>query len=127
VNLHSVVSGAISAVNPPQVGTVRTSTGYTVDSTFKQVPTYATVTGVAMQVQPLSADDLKHLEMLNVQGVDRAVYMNGTVAGVQRVLGKGGDLLTFGGFVWKVVAVLEPWDTAGWVKVGVKLQLDAAT
>jgi len=84
-----------------------------------------------MQVQALSAEDLKHPNFLNVQGVKRAVYLFGNVQGTVRPDAKGGDLLVFpqnrGGLnrTWLVVAVFETWtpDAQGFCKVGVVLQV----
>lgn len=131
MNLHGIARGYIEAVNPSTAGVWVRSTGYTIDPTFKQVPTYSN-TPVRLQVQALTGGDLKKLEQLNVQGVERAVYMFGNGQGVVRVDELGGDLLQFpqvrGGpmYTWKVVAVLETWtpDVAGWCKLGVALQVD---
>lgn len=42
MDLHRIAAGAIRAVNPMQSCAVQVSTGYTVNSASKQVPTYAT-------------------------------------------------------------------------------------
>lgn len=124
MNLHRVVTGAISAVNPPVTGTLKVSTGYLTASNGKRIPQYGTFPGLALQVQPLSASDLKQLDALNIQGVERAVYMNGNIAGLDRQAGRGGDILTWGTppTTWLVTAVIEPWDANGWTKVGVTQQ-----
>ena len=130
MNLHQLVSSAISAVNPPITGTISQSTGYTTAADGTQIPSYATVSGVAMQVQALQAKELAQLESLNIQGLMRAVYLNGNTEGVVRPQMKGGDLLTFNqgaagfsGTTWKVIQVLETWDADGWCKVAVQLQV----
>lgn len=126
MNLHAIVRGAINAVNPDTLGVIRRSTGYGKDAAFKQVPTYAAdVPNVVMQVQPLTARDLKTLDALNITDIDCAVYVNGEVTGVDRKAQKGGDLLQFNGSWWLVTAVLEAWaPSAGWTKAGVTKQLD---
>ena len=131
MNLHGIVRGHIRAVNPDTAGTWRRSTGYTVGPSFKQIPQYAD-SSVNLQVQALSGKDLRLLEQLNIQGVQRAVYMFGDGQSVVRVDEKGGDLLLFpprrgaAPQTWKVLAVLETWtpDVAGWCKLGVALQVD---
>lgn len=122
MNLHGLASGYVSAVNPMIPVVVKQSTGFTVDANHNQVPTYTTIS-TAGQVQPLSSTDLRLLERLNIQGVKQAVYLSGNFEGVFRVLGKGGDLITFNGFTYLVTAVLERWPT--WCKVGVTMQLDS--
>lgn len=134
MNLHGIVRGAITTVNPDRSITWKTSTGSTTSASGKQTPTYATATIVA-QIQPTSGDDLKKIEYLNMQGIFRTVYAFGDVEGIVRPDLKGGDLLQFapvlGGTLrnWLVVHVLETWtpDTAGWCAVIAVLQEGAAT
>ena len=127
MNLHAIVRSIILAVNPDRAGTWRRSSGSTTAADGTRTPTYID-TVVQLQIQALTGRDLSHLNMLNIQGVQRVVYMYSNVQGVVRVDNKGGDLLLFpqdlGGTVntWKVVVVLETW-SEGWCKIGVTLQL----
>ncbi len=130
VNLHAAVRGQIPAVNADRDGVWRHSAGYTTAGDGQRLPQYTDIP-VRLQIQSLTGRDLRHLNMLNIQGVQRTVYMYSNVQGVVRTDQKGGDLLLFsqdiGGAVetWKVVAVLETWtpDTLAWCKLGVTLQL----
>lgn len=132
MNLHNVVAGAIGTINPFRPATVRYSSGYTTSPDGSQTPAYVDVGGVMIQVQALTAGDLRHLEGLNIQGVQRAFYLNGNSQGVVRPLGQGGDLFMFSdgvptslaNTVWLVKAVIETWDT-GWCKIGVSLQMNS--
>lgn len=120
MNVRQLANSAITAVNPNIVVSVLKSTGYTVDANRRQVPSYAAaVTGPA-QLQALSGSDLKQLEGLNIQGVMRAIYLRGVLAGVIRPSNTGGDLILIDGQKWLVVKVLEPW--AGWTKAVIVLQ-----
>lgn len=131
MNLHGTVRGAIQTVNPDIPGVFRSNQGYTTSAAGARTP-MLTDTDVFLQVQALTAKELQHPDMLNVQGVKRAVYMFGNPQGVVRPDVKGGDTLLFpqvkGGdwYTWLVVAVLETWtpDTRGWGKVGVVLQMN---
>lgn len=99
MNLHGIVSGAIGSVNPHVPVSVRVSTGYTVDEDqgYKQVPDYAAAQVVQGQVQALTADEIKHIDSLNIQGTKRAIYLYGRIDGLVRVENKGGDLITVPG------------------------------
>lgn len=125
MNLHHIVRGAIAVVNPDINVSLERSTGYTVAADGEQIPTYATLEGPG-QVQALSAKDLQHAANLNIQSVDRKVYLYGNWMGVVRADQKGGDVLTFpqapgaGPQDWKVVIVFETWPD--WCAVGVVLQ-----
>ena len=121
MNLHAIASQATAAVNPLTAITVLQSTGYTTSGDGTQVPTYTSGT-VSGSVQALSGKDLQKLEGLNVQGVSQKAYLSGDFEGVFRLLGKGGDLLKFGGQTYLVVAVLERWPD--WVCVALSMQLD---
>lgn len=194
MNLHQIAGPLVGTVNPSVPAAVRVSTGYALDSGYKQVPGYATpgaltgsisgttltantptvgklmagqtlagagvtagtqivrqLTGieggagtyevsvsqevagpaamttaltVQAQVQPLTTKDLRHLEGLNIQGVERAIYLYGHVDAVVRPEGKGGDLVIVADGpnpgTYLVTVVLEAW--SGWCKVGVTLQ-----
>lgn len=122
MNFHGLVSGVVSAVNPLVPLTVKVNTGYTTDSTGKRTPTYAApLVNVPGQVQNLTYSDLKQIEGLNLQGIRRAIYINGRVDGLVREGNKGGDIITSpDGNVWLVAHVLEYWPD--WCKVAVTLQ-----
>lgn len=130
LNLHAAVRGAINAVNPEFLGTWRESTGFTVASDGKPVPTYTDHALTPMRVQALAGRDLMHTNFLSMQGVKRVVTAFGNIQGVNRPGGLGGDLLLFplvrGGAnkTWLVVEVFESWapDVDGWCRVGVVLQ-----
>lgn len=130
MNLHQIVRGAISSVNPDLPITVRQSNGWTQDAAFKRVPVFVdTVT--TGQVQALSGKDINQLAQqgIAIQGVGRAVYLNGDWQGLRRYTEQGGDMLLFNlpdgtPATWLVVQVLETWHV-GWCKVAVSLQLDA--
>lgn len=125
MNLHEIVRGAISAVNPEVSVTVKAATGaMTTLPNGQRVPGYTTITDVACQMQPLSTSELQHLDSLNVQGTLRGFWFSGTLSALNRPLQKGGDLITLGdGSVWLVVHVAEDWSpTAGWCHIVGQLQ-----
>lgn len=130
MNLHGIVRGAITSVNPDILVPYYKSTGYGQDATFAQVPQYAAPVNVPIQVQALTARELQHKELVNIEGLKRAVYMYGNTQGIVRADKKGGDLLYFPqvpqgtNYIWKVVVVFETWPD--WCKVGVVLQLDVS-
>lgn len=123
MNLHQIVRGAIRAVNPDVLGSVLHPIGQATLPNGKRVPEYSRQDRVTMQIQPLSPTDIKQLDSLNIQGVERAAYVNGSVRGIDRKNGTGGDLLYVLGAYWLVAVVLEPWDGAGWSKVGITQQV----
>ncbi len=133
LNLHAIVRGAITSVNPDIIAPWIRSTGNTVATGGKQTATYAAPVNVKMQVQPVKGSDLRKYSFLQAQGIYRAVYLYGDVEGIVRVDAKGGDLLQFAlvpeGTVrtWLVSAVDESWEyvgSGGWCRVIVTLQLD---
>ena len=129
MNLHSIVRGAINAVNPDISASWQQSNGYSSNADGSRTPAYASPETITVQVQPLSKQDLQHIDFLGLQGVFRTVYAFGNIQGVVRPSVTGGDLLsfpqTYGGTVqtWLVSDVPETWGP-GWCRVVVCLQTD---
>ena len=132
MNLHGLVRGAITSVNPDVDCTLKASSGYTTAGDGSQVPGYITG-GARVQVQALKGEDKKYVDSLNIQGVVRKFFLFGDVEGLDRPFGKGGDLITFDpaltgagplipGTTWLVFTVFESWDVPGWCSVGAVLQ-----
>lgn len=120
IDVRQLANGVSSTVNPNILVSVRRSTGYTVGAGRKQEPTYATAVEGPAQMQALDAEDLKQLDGLNLQGVIKAIYLRGVLAGVVRPDQTGGDMIDIGSEHWLVVKVLEGWPT--WTKVAAVLQ-----
>ena len=123
LNLHAIVRGAITAVNPDTVATWRRSRGYETDARGKRVPVFDDFPGTRIQVQPPSGKDLQHLDALNIEGITRSVHTYGNPDGVDRKQAAGGDLFVWCGDTWKVVTVMETWP--GWGRCMVQKQTDA--
>lgn len=123
MNLRNVISGAVSSIVPQVAVTILVSSGYTVAADYSQVPTYAAPLNTFGRLQPLSAQDLKKLDSLNIQNVEQKLWINGNFEGVFRVLGKGGDLIQIAGRTYLVTAVIERW--ADWCSLGITMQVDS--
>ena len=85
------------------------------------MPAYATYADVTCQIQQLTQGDLRRIDGLNLQGVNRAVYLNGAWSGVVRAGAEGGDLFQMvDGTMWLVTAVIETWPD--WTKIMITQQ-----
>ncbi len=126
MNLHQIVSGAVGAINPLLPAVVYVSTGSTIAVDGKRTPTFARPCNVPAQIQPLSTGDIRQLDSLNIQGVEKAIYLNGHVDGLVREQNKGGDLIVLSHGpnrgTYLVSVVLEAWPD--WAKCGVVMQSD---
>ena len=128
MNLRSIANAATRAVNPNIAATVHVCTGYATAPNGTQQPTYAPPSPVTIQAQALTKREIEHLDNLNISNADRAVYANLQLTGVDRTKKTGGDLLTFEGDVYLVIATLESWPSSGgWTKVALRRQMDAVT
>lgn len=124
MDLRGIVSGVISAINPPTTLTLQVSTGYQTSPDGTRGPSYAAPVTVYGNVQALAYNDIVQTDGLNIQGERRKIYIQGEVDGLIRSQGKGGDLFTFpDGSIWKVFIVFEYWPN--WTSVGVVLQDNA--
>jgi hypothetical protein len=116
LNLHATVRGAIQTVNADRSISYLKSTGYTPNSSGKQLPQYASPVSVKAQIQPPSGRDLRHMEFLNIQGTTRVVFLYSNPQAIVRVAARGGDLLQFPQFTgapvdnWLIAADPETWD-----------------
>ena len=120
MDLRSISNAVTDCVNPNISVTVQASTGYTIGSGLKQVPSYAApVTGFA-QVQALTAADLRHLDGLNIQGATKSIILRGELNAIVRVNSQGGDVVIIGPQTWLTVAVLEQWPL--WSRCAIQLQ-----
>ena len=123
MDIRGIANSAVSAINPNEIVRVKRSTGYTIGSGRKQIPSYADPVEGPAQIQALDGNDLKQLDGLNIQGTIRAIYLRGSLAGVIRPKDEGGDLvLRKADFseTWLVVKVLESWPT--WTKAAIVLE-----
>ncbi|VAE40955.1 Uncharacterised protein [Enterobacter hormaechei] len=119
MNLHQIVRGAITTVNPDVPGVLKVNSGFTTAPGGKRVQSYTDV-DVMAQMQELSSTDLKQVDAINIQGILRSVYLNGNFNGINRPDQKGGDILIVDGQQWLVVKVPELW--TDWCRVIVNLQ-----
>jgi hypothetical protein len=124
MNLHNIAAQYVASVNPWISVSIRPSTGWTTGSDGIRVPSYGSTVTMSGQLQSLSYQDLRQLDGLNIQGVRRALYLNGEWPAVVRPQGVGGDLVTLPDqTVWLVAQVLEDWNiTSGWTKLCITLQ-----
>lgn len=121
MNLHSIVSGAISTVNPFISVTMKLFTGEVTDRFGHPQQSYddQMVTG---QLQPLSWKDLQQLDGLNITGVQKKFYVNGFYSATSRITQNGGDLMIIEGRTWLIKTVLEQWPD--WCSVALQEQTD---
>ncbi|HBN6068339.1 hypothetical protein [Enterobacter cloacae] len=119
MNLHQIVRGAITTVNPDVPGVLKVNSGFTTAPGGKRVQSYTDV-DVMAQMQELSSTDLKQVDAINVQGILQSVYLNGNFNGINRPDQKGGDILIVDGQEWLTVKVPELWPD--WCRVIVNLQ-----
>jgi hypothetical protein len=110
LDLHGIVSGAISAVNPRVNVTIQQSIGSATAASGKRTPAYSAPVTFSGQVQPLQYTDLMKLDGLNLTGIRKKLYIEGAYEAVARANGVGGDLVRLpDGSVWLLVFVFEQW------------------
>lgn len=87
-----------------------------------QIPVYNTYPNVMCQIQPLSTSDLQHTDGLNLQAINKSLYLNGNVEGVDRAAIKGGNTFTTpDNKIWLVTQVIEHWPD--WSHLVITLQV----
>ena len=120
-NIRSIVRGAITSVNPDTAILLQLNQNWTRSPDGKRTPTLGAPVQMTGQLQALSYDDIRHADNMNVQGVRRALYIDGVVEALVRPDRKGGDIVTTpDGRVWLVALVVENWEP--WTKCIITLQ-----
>lgn len=121
MNLHRIVKSAIGQINPFISATVRVSDGFEVGAGRKQTPKYLPGQPITIQLQPLSGQDLKHVDGMNLQGLLKSIHVDGNFYGANRERVIGGDLFVIGSETWLVIEPLELWPD--WCRLLVQLQV----
>jgi hypothetical protein len=122
VNLQDIAVGVITAINPQIYCLLQMSTGSNILPDGTRIPTYAEFPNVACQIQPLTTGDLKHLDGLNLQGIHKAVYVDGNWDAVVRTFNRGGTLITTpDSQQWLLIQQIEAWNGT-WTKFAMTLQ-----
>ena len=110
MSLHDMVANIIGCVNPMMQCQWYQCTGSTAALGVPRTPTYASVATVNIQVQQLTAADIKHMNDMNMSGVTRKVWCDTILTGIDRVAGLGGDKLVLpDGTIWLVTQITETW------------------
>lgn len=120
MNLHNLVSGLIGTVNPFIDVQMKVFVSESEDDSGKMVKVYAEST-VNGQLQALSNDDLRHVDNLNITGIVKKFYVNGSFNGINRPRKTGGDFLIIGDETWMILQVLEEWPD--WCSFVIQLQV----
>lgn len=113
MNLHGIVRGVITAVNPDTPVTVNVNQGNVPAADGTQTPAITAFSRMA-QIQALDSRDLRQIEGLNLQGIVRKFYFYGEVDGLVRMLNKGGDSIVVADGspntgTWLVNQISEQW------------------
>ena len=123
MNLHSIVRGAICAVNPDVTVIIRRSNGFIEDEAGQQIPQYLPTVSVTAQIQPINSEERRSVERLNQSRIYRNAYLDGDWTGLKRSTEQGGDLVYWDGYEWWIDDVPEAWDpTAGWTCIRIVQQ-----
>lgn len=124
MDLRGIANTGSSVVNDNTLVSVQASTGYTIGTGLKQVPSYADPVSGYAQVQALTAADLRHLDGLNIQNATKAIILKGELNAVVRPHSQGGDLVNIGSDTYLTCAVLEQWPL--WSRCAIVLQEPAS-
>lgn len=113
MNLHSIVSGVIGAINHHEVIEVYRNTG-TQNIKGKIVATYTKSEQIA-QIQAPTESDLKLSERLSSAEHRIKVYTDSPIGTINRVKESAGDMIKRAdGTYWLVVAVTDDFNGEGW-------------
>lgn len=133
MNLHQIVRGAISSINPETTVTIKRFSDYTVDEYGRITNSYTTyrpdvTTSLSVitsaQIQPVSSEKLEHLYNYNSSNTYARMFVNGEEHGLSEALSTNGDIVIIDNKIWKIVEVSGLWNKSGWNEVIICLQDD---
>lgn len=117
MNLLDIAQPAIDNVVPNTAITLQIFGKTTMSDAGKPNSTYTTITGLNANIQPMSSQKLEHKDYYNQNGIYKRFYLNSnTLTGLNRNLSTAGDYIITGGLYYKIVEVVEPYNT-GWIMV----------
>lgn len=122
MNLHQIVKGAINVVNPFISAILRRSDGFESGKGASRTPKYKPDEIISIQLQPLTSDDLRHVDGLNLQGIVKSIHTDGNIYGALRREQIGGDVIIINGVTWLVIEPIELWPD--WCRLLVRRQDD---
>lgn len=119
MNLHQIVRGSISSVNPETYVKIKKFKSFTIDETGKVKNEYSTylpelIIPTFAQIQPVRSEDLEHIANYNSANIYKKMFINGTENGLSQALNTNGDLVVIEGIIWKIVEVVGLWNKSGW-------------
>ena len=123
MNLRQIANNATRSINPNIGAVLKKYAGETMGPGRKPQPSYLPDQEITIQLQPLSKGELQHVDGLNIQGLVKAIYVNGNYFSVQREKEQGGDIFVINGEKWLVVEPIELWPD--WCRLIVNLQVSA--
>lgn len=117
MNLLDIAQPYIDNVVPNMPITLHIFNKTTMSTAGKPTTTYTVLTGLNAQVQPMSNQKLQHKDYYNQNGIYKRFYLNSnTLTGLNRNLNTAGDYIILQGLFYKIVEVVEPYNT-GWIMV----------
>ena len=125
MNLHEIVSSAISAINPFQEIKITPRGNYFVneygETSVEEGESYT----ILADVQPVHSEDIKFINNYNQSTVYRAFWVSANAFGLNRPMMRSGDKIEWQGKVYYVVNMPEDWyETCGWSHFVGALQLE---
>lgn len=126
MNLHEIVSSAVSSLNPFQTITITPRGQYTVNEHGETSATSGTPYTVEADIQPVSSEDIKFITNYNQSTIYKSFWVSANAYGLNRPMARGGDMVTWGNKTFYVVNMPEDWyETCGWTHFVGALQLSS--
>ena len=125
MNLHEIVSNAISSINPFQSVTITPRGSYSVNDYGETTVTEDTPYTVMADVQPVLSEEIKFINNYNQSTIYKAFWVSADVYGINRQMARAGDKVECNGNIYYITSMAEDWyETVGWSHFIGALQLN---
>ena len=116
LNLHRAINSTLNALTPVRPITIKIFTGQTHDAEYNVIPNYSDYPAMA-RIQLENKQNLQHIVALNLSTIYKRFYIQiDYLTGLNRNISSGGDYIQYGTLFYKIVEVLDQFET-GWVCV----------
>ena len=125
MNLHEVVSNAISSINPFQEIKITPRGNYYVNEFGETTVDEDIPYTVMADVQPVRSEDIRFINNYNQSTIYKAFWVSANTFGLNRPMMKSGDKVEHNGKTYYIVNMPEDWyETCGWSHFIGALQLE---
>lgn len=117
INLNAAASLFLDPLHRIEKIVVRRFLRHDIEEDGTKKPVYGDPFEIEAQIQDPSNSQLRHVNKLNENGLQRQFWVNEILEPIDRMMGHAGDVILYDGYTWYVTARPDNFVKQGWVSV----------